>query len=103
MVGKVFNDLSLLVFPLLLIKNIMLVKSLCLRKLLKKKELPFPLKKSTHFSSVFGNFVLAVTSHSFTVQSADPEARSEPSPLNMKDNSLDRFLDPENYAKRTKR
>lgn len=38
-------------------------------------------KEQTHFSTAFVNLVLEVTSHSFTVQSADPEARREPSPL----------------------
>lgn len=35
----------------------------------------------TYFSSLLGTFVLVVTSHSFTVESADPDARSEPSQL----------------------
>lgn len=34
-----------------------------------------------YFSSVFGTLVLEVTSHNFTVQSAEPDARSEPSQL----------------------
>lgn len=35
----------------------------------------------TYFSSVLETLVLVVTSHSFTVQSAEPDARSEPSQL----------------------
>lgn len=34
-----------------------------------------------YFSSALGTLVLDVTSHSFTVQSAEPDARSEPSQL----------------------
>lgn len=35
----------------------------------------------TYFSSALGSFVLVVTSHNFTVQSADPDARRVPSQL----------------------
>lgn len=41
------------------------------------------LRRKTYFSSAFGTFVLVVTSHNFTVESAEPDARSDPSQLNI--------------------
>lgn len=45
-------------------------------------------RAKTYFSSDFGTFVLVVTSHNFTVESAEPDARSDPSQLNIDKNSL---------------
>jgi hypothetical protein len=72
-VGRVFNDLSLLVFPFLpkekLISNT------------RTKLCKFGHVRQTYFSSVLETLVLVFTSHNFTVQSAEPDARIEPSEL----------------------
>lgn len=92
MVGRVFKDLSLLAVPVLLI-----MRTETFNMQTSNFELE-PLKSilgRTHFSSVLGGFVLEVTSHNFTVQSAEPEARREPSQLQWKTSNITSTSKPE--------
>lgn len=73
-VGSVFNDLNLLPLPDLLFKTRP-------HESLQWEKMIAGMNFWAYLSSVLEIFVLALTSHSFTVQSADPEARRVPSQL----------------------
>lgn len=70
--SRVFSDRSLLVLPGLLFQvSLMSIFQRIIGNC----------NYFAYLSSVFGTFVLVVTSHSLTVQSADPDASSDPSQL----------------------
>lgn len=75
--GKVFSDLSLLVLPFLLPGE---KDPIIYEKVMMTTKRPY-VSWLTYLSSDFGAFALVATSHNFTVQSAEPDARREPSQL----------------------
>lgn len=81
--GRVFNALSLFVVPVLLRnrKRMNTLGPIIYMSEIKKNQEKENNDYDAYLSSVFGGFTLVLTSHNLTVESAEPDARSDPSQL----------------------